>query len=116
MYIFLKFPVRRNLSFIYYTKVVNVFSFSQLQSIKSYMRKTDTSFNRQFVKSLANISFEGIKENAGKLLPAFLDSSATNTVVVCSPAALEDVIEGFKQFDIELTTWETLEDSFLTQD
>jgi hypothetical protein len=80
------------------------------------MRKTDTSFNRQFVKSLANISFEGIKENARKLLPAFLDSSATNTVIVCSPAAIADVIDGFKEFDIELTTWDSLEDSFLGQD
>jgi hypothetical protein len=80
------------------------------------MRKTDTSFNRQFVKSLANISFEGIQDNARKLLPAFLDSSATNTVIVCSPAAIEDVTEGFKQFGIELTTWESLEDSFLAKD
>jgi hypothetical protein len=80
------------------------------------MRNTDTSFNRQFVKSLANISFEGIQDNARKLLPAFLDSSATNTVIVCSPAAIEDVTEGFKQFGIELTTWESLEDSFLAKD
>jgi hypothetical protein len=86
------------------------------QSIKSYMRKTDTSFNRQFVKSLANISFQGIQDNARQLLPAFLDASATNTVIVCSPAAVQDITDGFRQWGIELTTWHSLEDSFLTQD
>ena len=77
------------------------------------MRKTDSKYNRNFVLALASTSTSRIKELAAELLPAFLDPAATQTAVVCNPGAVPDLVDEFKQFDIELNVVESLEESFL---
>lgn len=86
------------------------------QTVKAYMRGTDTKHNRGFIKELAGTSTERIKKLASRLLPAFLDSNATQTAIVCNPAAVAELVEEFKQFNIELNVIESLEDSFLADD
>jgi len=83
------------------------------QTVKSYMRKTDSKYNRNFVLALASTSTSRIKELAAELLPAFLDPAATQTAIVCNPGAVPDLVDEFKQFDIELNVVESLEESFL---
>jgi len=83
------------------------------QAMKAYVRNTDTKYNRDFVYALGNTSTESIKNLATRILPAFLDPATTQTVIVCNPSAVEDLVEQFQDFDIPLTVIESLDQSFL---
>merc|ERR1719350_332061 len=83
------------------------------QALKAYMRKTDSKYNRQFVRSLGRVQLEDLKAAAKRLLPAFLSAETSMTVVVCNPSNLEDIVADFQQFGIELNTYQELEDTFL---
>merc|ERR1719209_1323233 len=86
------------------------------QALKAYMRKTDSKYNRQFVRSLGRVQLEDLKAAAKRLLPAFLSAETSMTVVVCNPSNLEDIVADFQQFGIELNTYQELEDTFLNED
>ena len=68
---------------------------------------------RDFVFALGNTSTESIKNLATRILPAFLDPATTQTVIVCNPSAVEDLVEQFQEFNIPLTVIESLDQSFL---
>lgn len=84
--------------------------------MKAYIRGTDTKHNRGFIKELAATSTDRIKKLASTLLPAFLDANATMTAIVCNPSTVAELVDQFKQFNIELTVIESLEESFLAED
>jgi Zn-dependent M16 (insulinase) family peptidase len=86
------------------------------QAVKAYMRKTDSKYNRQFVRALGRVRLADLKAAAARLLPAFLSADSSMTVVVCNPSTVEDVITDFTDFGIELTTYQDLEDTFLNED
>lgn len=86
------------------------------QALKAYMRDTDSKYNRQFVRALGRVQLDGIKAAARSLLPTFLATESTQTVVVCNPSSVEDVIVDFKEFGIQLSTYPSLEESFLNED
>jgi len=83
------------------------------QADKAYMRETDSKYNREFVRALGRVQLDGIKEVAASLLPTFLTPDSTQTVIVCNPSSVEDVIVDFREFGIELSTYPSLEESFL---
>jgi len=86
------------------------------QALKAYMRKTDSKYNRQFVRALGRVQLEDLKAAAKRLLPAFLSADTSMTVVVCNPSTMEDIVADFQEFGIELTTYQELEDTFLNED
>ena len=86
------------------------------QAVKAYMRKTDSKYNRQFVRALGRVQLEDLKAAAKRLLPAFLSADTSMTVVVCNPSTVEDIVADFQEFGIELTTYQELEDTFLNED
>ena len=84
------------------------------QAVKSYLRRTDARYNRQFVTELARVELEDLVEVADRFLPHFMEGDRTQTVVVCNPGAVEGIVEDFSnQFGIELETFESLESSYL---
>ena len=83
------------------------------QTVKAYMRGTDSKYNRQFVRDLGRVELKEIIETAERILPAFLSSDLTQTVVVCNPASVRDIVQEFGELGIELKTFDTLEDTFL---
>ena len=83
------------------------------QTVKAYMRGTDSKYNRQFVRALGRVELKEIIETAERILPAFLSSDLTQTVVVCNPASVRDIVQEFGELGIELKTFDTLEDTFL---
>jgi len=85
------------------------------QAVKAYMRQTDSKYNRQFVLALAETSTERIKKLASSLLPAFLDSNTSRTVVVCNPTTVQELQEEYQEFGIQLNLIESLEDSFIAE-
>jgi len=86
------------------------------QALKAYMRSTDSKYNRHFVRALGRVTLDGVKAAAKRLLPPFLAPDSTQTVVVCNPSSVEDVVNDFKEFDIELSTYRELEDTFLNEE
>jgi len=86
------------------------------QAVKAYMRKTDSKYNRQFVRALGRVQLEDLKAAAKRLLPAFLSADTSMTVVVCNPSTVEDIVADFREFGIELTTYQELEETFLNED
>ena len=86
------------------------------QTVKAYMRGTDSKYNRQFVRALGKVSLRDIQATAQRILPAFLSGHSTMTVVVCNPASIEGIVREFSEVGIELKTYEALEDSFLAEE
>lgn len=86
------------------------------QSLKAYLRKVDSKYNRQFVRQLGQVQLEDLKAVAGRVLPAFLSPEDSMMVVVCNPAAVQNMVTDFREFGIELTMYEELEDTFLSED
>ena len=72
-------------------------------------------YNRNFVLELAEKTGDMvIQQLAADILPIFLDSSRTQSVVVCNPAVLPTLVEQFQQFDIDLQVVDDLENSFIS--
>ena len=83
------------------------------QTVKAYMRGTDSKYNRQFVRALGRVKLVDIKAAARRLLPEFLSEKMTQTVIVCNPASIGSIVQDFSKLGIELKSYETLEDTFL---
>jgi len=83
------------------------------QTVKAYMRGTDSKYNRQFVRALGRVNLSDIQSAAKRILPEFLSEKSTQTVIVCNPASIENIIQDFRDLGIELKNYENLEDTFL---
>eukprot|EP00090_Calanus_glacialis_P042967 TRINITY_DN7610_c0_g1_i2.p1 TRINITY_DN7610_c0_g1~~TRINITY_DN7610_c0_g1_i2.p1 ORF type:complete len:536 (-),score=116.90 TRINITY_DN7610_c0_g1_i2:68-1495(-) len=83
------------------------------QAVKAYIRGTDSKYNRDFVRALGRVELVDIKAAARRLLPEFLSEKTTQTVIVCNPASIVNIVQDFRELGIELTSYETLEDTFL---
>ena len=86
------------------------------QTVKAYMRGTDSKYNRQFVRALGRVKLGDIQATAQRILPAFLSENTTQTVIVCNPSSVTDIVKDFSQLGIELQTFKTLEDTFLADE
>jgi len=84
------------------------------QTVKAYMRQTDTKYNRDFVLSLGRVTVSDVREAARALLPGFLAAASSQTVVVCPPATLDTVLQDLSEAaSLELTKYTDLEQTFL---
>ena len=83
------------------------------QTVKAYLRQTDSKYNRQFVRALGRVKLGDVLSAAKRILPAFLSENKTQTVIVCSPSSVGEIVKDFTEFGIELKTYKTLEETFL---
>jgi len=83
------------------------------QAVKAYMRKTDSKFNRQFVRSLGKVSLKDLQKVASSLLPDFLSPSSSSSVVVCNPSAVEQIVDDLAGLGLNFTSYSSIEDTFL---
>ena len=83
------------------------------QTVKAYMRGTDSKYNRQFVRALGRVKLSDIKAAAKRILPEFLSENSTQTVIVCNPASIENIVQDFAELGIQLKSYQELEDTFL---
>ena len=65
------------------------------------------------MRDLGRVNVEDIKSAAKQFLPEFLSSDTSQTVIVCNPASVEEIVKDFSSFGIELTSYDRLEDTFL---
>jgi len=84
------------------------------QSNKAYMRGTDTQYNRQFTKSIADVDVDQVKEIGRRILPLFLDENATQTVVVCNNGRIAKIVDDMKKmFEIDFKLFDKYEETYL---
>merc|ERR1712128_35953 len=83
------------------------------QTVKAYMRGTDSKYNRQFVRALGRVELSDIKAIAKRILPEFLSENSTRTVIVCNPSSIENIVQDFSELGIQLNNYQKLEDTFL---
>ena len=57
--------------------------------------------------------YSQIFQLSASILPAFLDPAATQTIIVCNPAAIEEIVTEFAEFGIDLHHIQDLEESYL---
>ena len=65
------------------------------------------------MKDLGHVTLSDIKTAAADILPNFLSSETSQTVIVCPPSTIAEVIEDFKEINLELTEFTNLENTFL---
>ena len=67
------------------------------------------------MKALGQVTLSDIKTAAADILPNFLLSETSQTVIVCPLSSIAEVIEDFSQIGLELTEFTNLEETFLFQ-
>ena len=85
-------------------------------SVKASLRQTsDPFYNRRFVKRLANVTLNDVKELALKYLPFFEEANQTLTAITCGPGDVEHIVDNFKQYDILLEVINMDQNNILTE-
>ena len=85
-------------------------------SVKASLRHvTDPFYNRRFVKKLAKVTVADVQRLAMKYLPLFQEVELTRTAIVCGSSQVEGVTENFKQYGLDLTVIDDVDNSILTQ-
>jgi len=83
------------------------------EAVRAYIRRIDSHYNRQFTRSLADVTSEDMAKSAKKILPLFLSPETTQSVVVCSKGTVNQVVEELNVWGMDFTVYDSLEDSFV---
>ena len=86
------------------------------QAFKSYLRGTDTTYNREIVKAVAGVQLEDMIALSQRLLPSFLSPETSRIVVVCSPHTVKEIVTDFQDMGFPLRTYYHVEETFLNED
>ena len=85
-------------------------------SVKASLRQTiDPYYNRRFVKRLAKVTLNDIKDLALKHLPLFEDPDLTLTAITCGPGLVDSIVEDFKKYNLKLHVIDDVDQSILTE-
>ena len=75
----------------------------------------DPFYNRRFVKKLAKVTVADVQRLARKYLPLSEEVELTRTAVVCGSSQVKGVAENFKQYGLNLTVIDDVDNSILTE-
>ncbi|KAK4880203.1 hypothetical protein RN001_008349 [Aquatica leii] len=84
-------------------------------SLQMYFNNVNYEYNRTLLRLIDEVTIEDLNRVGTKYFAPLFDPKKVNTAVVCDPAKADEIASGFKQFDINLNIYSSLEDSFLTQ-
>ena len=68
---------------------------------------------RAFVRALGRVTVQDVRRVAKTILPSFISNSRSQTVIVCPPSSLDEVIKDFRETGLALTKLTKLEQTFL---
>ena len=68
---------------------------------------------RAFVRALGRVIVQDVRRVAKTILPSFISNSRSQTVIVCPPSSLDEVIKDFRETGLMLTKLTKLEQTFL---
>jgi len=84
-------------------------------AVKSVLRGVwDTKYNRRFVKRIASVTLDEVKEAAKRFLPRFLDAEVSMTAVTCGPGEVPAMAEFMNDIGFETKIVEDIEDSVMS--
>ena len=110
---------KRKLSKIWWSRRSRLTSDKQIPTTtgkKDFKKRVFFSISvypRNYVKSLGKVTLAEIKKAAQNILPHFLSSESSQTVIVCPPSNLDDIVDSFKENGLTLTKINSLEETFL---
>ncbi|XP_032814630.1 uncharacterized protein C05D11.1-like [Petromyzon marinus] len=82
---------------------------ASLQSLLSSFRKMD---NKTLLGKVARVTAEDLRRVGREYFTRLFDPTHSRCAVVCSPAKVEEISQGFRGLGRELTIWSSLEDNF----
>ncbi|GLH01355.1 Presequence protease, mitochondrial [Gryllus bimaculatus] len=85
------------------------------QSLLSYFKGVDHNYNRNLVNLIAQVSTDDLNRIGPKYVAPLFDPQKCKTSVVCHPSKAEEIASGFKDMNLALHIYQTLEDSFLNK-
>ncbi|XP_054283976.1 uncharacterized protein C05D11.1-like [Macrosteles quadrilineatus] len=83
------------------------------QSLLSYFKHVDHNYNRWLVSMIAKVTKEDLSRMGPKYVKLLFDPSISRTSIVCHPSKVDELNNGFKELGINLTSYTTLEETFL---
>ena len=83
------------------------------KSMQAYLAKTEPTFNRELVASMARVELSDIIKTADRILPELL--YPIQTVIGCNQARLDNTVTEFSTLGMDVTKVTQLEQSFLAE-
>nr|XP_018913326.1 PREDICTED: uncharacterized protein C05D11.1-like [Bemisia tabaci] len=84
-----------------------------LQSLLRNFKKVAMDYNQKLVESIQKVTIEDVKKVGPKYVLALFNSPLTRTALVCNPSKVEETAAALKELGCNLTTFSSLEDSFI---
>ncbi|XP_064101551.1 uncharacterized protein C05D11.1-like [Macrobrachium nipponense] len=81
------------------------------QSLLSYFRRVPHSYNKDLIDRIAVVTIEDVKRVALKYFVPLVQPNTSNTVIVCHPSKVQEIVRELKKFGHNLEVIESLEDS-----
>ncbi|KAK3088334.1 hypothetical protein FSP39_017783 [Pinctada imbricata] len=83
------------------------------ESMVSYFRGVDHDYNKKMLEKVSKVTVADLKRVGEQYIAPLFDSSVSRTVVCCNPSKIGEVVQEFKELDVDLTILESLETDFL---
>ncbi|XP_071154933.1 uncharacterized protein C05D11.1-like [Mytilus edulis] len=84
------------------------------QSLLSYFRGVDHNYNKEMLMKIAAVTIEDLKRIGSTYIAPLFDSDKVRTAVCCNPSKVKETANDFKQFGVNLTVLDSLEEDFLS--
>lgn len=86
-----------------------------MHSLQTYFFGVNYEYNRTLLQLIDEVTINDLNRVGKKYFAPLFNPSQVKTAIVCDPTKVEEIAAGFKQFDINLKVYPSLEDSFLTE-
>ncbi|XP_050309780.1 uncharacterized protein C05D11.1-like [Anthonomus grandis grandis] len=84
-------------------------------SLRSYFQGVEYTYNRKILESLNKVTVDDLNRVGEKYIAPLFDPSKAKAALVIDPSKMTDACEGFKKFGLDLTTYPSLEESYLNK-
>jgi Zn-dependent M16 (insulinase) family peptidase len=86
-----------------------------VESMLNYFRGVDKDYSQNFLKQVAAVTVEDLQRVAPIHLKPLFDVSKSRCAVCCHPSKVQEVVQGFKELNRDLTLVNLEENNFLSK-
>ncbi|XP_044726839.1 uncharacterized protein C05D11.1-like [Chrysoperla carnea] len=83
------------------------------QSMLSYFKGVGPEYNKNLIKLIHDVTVDDLKRVGKKYIEPLFNPEQSKTAIVCNPGMIEKVMIDLQECDLKLTSYNTIEDSFL---
>ncbi|XP_015601715.1 uncharacterized protein C05D11.1 [Cephus cinctus] len=83
------------------------------ESLLCYFQNITHEYDYQMVQRISAVTLEDMSRVGSQYIKRLFDPKECKTAIVCHASKAAEITEGFKQFNLELKLYNTLEESFL---